>query len=239
MVINGIVSHQCGEQGLPAWGVCNLGAINLAKFYDEKTQDVKWDDLDKTARYSTRFLDNVIDSTPYFFEQNEQQQLGERRVGLNNMGLAELMIKLGIRYGSDESVAFIDKLYGFLARAIYETSIELAQEKGSFPKFEAEKFLQSGYMQSMPEDIREKVRKHGIRNVTLTDTSANRDNRDDGEYLHGNRTVLLVGVLPQEPPGAARGTSAAGGGVARGEPWCRRPAGLLRDGDGTQPGRSY
>jgi ribonucleoside-diphosphate reductase alpha chain len=163
-----ISTNPCGEQGLPAFGVCNLGAINLAKFYDEKTHDVAWDDLDRTARYSTRFLDNVIDSTPYFFEENEKQQLGERRVGLNNMGLAELMIKLGVRYGSDESVAFIDKLYSFLARAIYETSIELAEEKGAFPKFEAEKFLQSGYMQSMPDDIREKVRKHGIRNVTLT-----------------------------------------------------------------------
>jgi ribonucleoside-diphosphate reductase alpha chain len=163
-----ISTNPCGEQPLPGWGVCNLGAINLAKFYDENTHDVAWDDLDRTARYATRFLDNVIDSTPYFFDENKQQQLGERRVGLNNMGLAELMIKLGVRYGSDESVVFIDKLYGFLARAIYETSVELAQEKGAFPKFEADKFLQSGYMQSMPEDIREKVREHGIRNVTLT-----------------------------------------------------------------------
>jgi len=168
MVVNGVVTHQCGEQGLPAFGVCNLGAINLAKFYDEETHDVNWDDLDKTARYSTRFLDNVIDSTPYFFEENKQQQLSERRVGLNNMGLAELMVKLEIRYGSDESVAFIDKLYGFLARAIYETSVELAQEKGAFPQFKADQFLKSGYMQSMPKDIQDKVRKHGIRNVTLT-----------------------------------------------------------------------
>ncbi len=167
-VANGLVVHNCGEQGLPAFGVCNLGAINLAKFYDEETHDVNWDDLDKTARYSTRFLDNVIDSTPYFFDENKQQQLSERRVGLNNMGLAELMVKLEIRYGSDESVAFIDKLYGFLARSIYETSVELAQEKGAFPQFKSEPFLKSGYMQSMPKDIQEKVRKHGIRNVTLT-----------------------------------------------------------------------
>ncbi|MEP6989233.1 MAG: ribonucleoside-diphosphate reductase, adenosylcobalamin-dependent, partial [Chloroflexota bacterium] len=75
---------------------------------------------------------------------------------------------LEIRYGSDESVAFIDKLYGFLARSIYETSVELAQEKGAFPQFKAEPFLKSGYMQSMPKDIQDKVRKHGIRNVTLT-----------------------------------------------------------------------
>lgn len=167
-VANGIVVHNCGEQGLPAFGVCNLGAINLAKFYDAKTHDVDWDSLEITARYATRFLDNVIDSTPYFFEENREQQLGERRVGLNNMGLAELMIQLGVRYGSDASVAFIDKLYGFLARVIYETSIELAQEKGAFPLLEAEKFIQSGYMQSMPADIREKVLEHGIRNVTLT-----------------------------------------------------------------------
>lgn len=162
-----VCTNPCGEQGLPPWGVCNLGAINLAKFYDADTHDVNWDDLELTARYATRFLDNVIDNTPYFFAENREQQLSERRVGLNNMGLAELMIRLGIRYGSDESVAFIDKLYSFLARVVYETSIEIAEEKGVFPKFEAEKFVQSGFMQSMPEDIRQKVLEHGIRNVTL------------------------------------------------------------------------
>lgn len=162
-----ICTNPCGEQGLPGWGVCNLGAINLAKFYDETTDDVDWDALDVAVRYATRFLDNIIDSTPYFFDENRDQQLGERRVGLNNMGLAELMIRLGIRYGSPESVAFIDKLYAFFARASYETSIELSQERGAFPMFDAEKFLQSGFMQSMPQDIRENVRQHGIRNVTL------------------------------------------------------------------------
>jgi ribonucleoside-diphosphate reductase alpha chain len=172
-VSNCIVLHNCGEQGLPANGVCNLGAINLAAFYDGETHDVKWDDLDETSRIATRFLDNVIDTTPYFFEANKMQQLNERRVGLNTMGIAELMVKLGIRYGSDESVAFIDKLYSFIVRAIYETSIELAQEKGPFPKCDPEKFIQSGFMQTMPEDIREKVRQHGIRNVTLTTQAPN------------------------------------------------------------------
>ena len=162
-----ISTNPCGEQSLPAFGVCNLGAINLAKFYDEEAHDVQWDALDTAVRYATRFLDNVIDSTPYFFEQNFQQQTGERRVGLNNMGLAELLIRLELRYGSDESIAFIDKLYAFIARAAYETSIELAAEKGAFPMFEAEKHLQSGFMQAMPDDIREQVRKHGIRNVTV------------------------------------------------------------------------
>lgn len=162
-----IATNPCGEQSLAGWSVCNLGAINLARFYDEAAHDVAWDELDHAVRYATRFLDNVIDSTPYFFEENMKQQLGERRVGLNNMGLAELMIDLGVRYGSEESVAFIDKLYSFIARAAYETSVELAQEKGAFPNFDGEKFIQSGFMQGMPQDVREAVRKRGIRNVTL------------------------------------------------------------------------
>ncbi|MCY3719783.1 MAG: hypothetical protein OXG07_09545, partial [Anaerolineaceae bacterium] len=85
----------------------------------------------------------------------------------NNMGLAELMIRLGIRYGSDESVRFIDRLYSFLAREVYETSIDLAIEKGSFPQLDREQFVKSGFMQQMPADIRHKVLQNGIRNVTL------------------------------------------------------------------------
>ncbi|MBW4436597.1 MAG: adenosylcobalamin-dependent ribonucleoside-diphosphate reductase [Pleurocapsa minor GSE-CHR-MK-17-07R] len=168
-----ICTNPCGEQGLPGYGVCNLGAINLSKFYDETKHDVKWDDLDKAVRIATRFLDNVIDVTPYFFEENERQQLGERRVGLNNMGLAELMIRLGVRYGSDESVALIDRIYSLIARASYETSAELAAEKGAFPYFDAEKFLQSGFMQSMSEEVRGLVREKGIRNVTLLTQAPN------------------------------------------------------------------
>ncbi len=162
-----ISTNPCGEQPLSAWSVCNLGAINLSRFYDEDPQDVDWTLLDRTVRYATRFLDNIIDSTPYFFEQNRQTQLDERRVGLGTMGIAELMIKCQVRYGSDESVTFIDKVYKAIACAAYETSAQLAVEKGAFPKFDAEKFLQSGFMQGMPENIRKMVTECGIRNVTL------------------------------------------------------------------------
>ncbi len=162
-----VCTNPCGEQPLAAWSVCNLGALNLARFYDADKHDVAWDDLDRAVRYAVRFLDNVIDSTPYFFEQNRQQQMSERRIGLGTMGVAELMLYCGIRYGSAESVAFIDKLYKAIAVAAYETSAEIAKEKGSFPMFDAEKFLKSGYMQQMPAHIHELVRTHGMRNVTL------------------------------------------------------------------------
>ncbi|MCC3374334.1 adenosylcobalamin-dependent ribonucleoside-diphosphate reductase [Cohnella sp. REN36] len=165
-----ICTNPCGEQGLPAWGVCNLSAINLSKFYDEEKHDVAWDELSRVVRYSTRFLDNVIDKTPYHFPENEANQKKERRVGLGTMGLAELMIRLEIRYGSPESLTFLDKLYGFMAREAYLASTEIAAEKGSFEAFEAEPFLQSGFMKNMHEvypEVTEAVRKRGMRNVTV------------------------------------------------------------------------
>lgn len=164
-------TNPCGEQPLPGFGVCNLGAINLSKFVSEG--DVAWDDLGKAVRYSVRFLDDVIDATPYFFDENYAQQKAERRVGLNTMGLAEMLIRLGIRYGSEESVQFIDRLYRFISGEAYHASSEIASEKGPFPMFDAEKFLQSGYMQNMPEDVREDVREKGVRNVTLLTQAPN------------------------------------------------------------------
>jgi ribonucleoside-diphosphate reductase alpha chain len=165
-----ICTNPCGEQGLPAWGVCNLSAINLSKFFDEKKQDVDWDELGKVVRYSTRFLDNVIDKTPYHFEENRINQQNERRVGLGTMGLAELMIKLEIRYGSQESLVFLDQLYGFMAKEAYLASANIAAEKGSFTKFEAEPFMQSGFMKSITSvypEVGAAIQKKGMRNVTV------------------------------------------------------------------------
>ncbi|KHL97181.1 ribonucleoside-diphosphate reductase [Paenibacillus sp. IHB B 3415] len=165
-----ICTNPCGEQGLPGWGVCNLSAVNLSKFYDAENHDVDWADLATTTRYSVRFLDNVIDKTPYHFPENEANQKLERRVGLGTMGLAELMIKLNIRYGSPESLEFLDKLYGFMAREAYLASAEIAGEKGSFQAFDTDKYLQSGFMRNITEvypEVGESIRKHGMRNVTV------------------------------------------------------------------------
>ncbi|HXF39151.1 MAG TPA: adenosylcobalamin-dependent ribonucleoside-diphosphate reductase, partial [Blastocatellia bacterium] len=164
-------TNPCGEQPLPGFGVCNLGAVNLSKFVSDG--DVAWDELGQAVRYAVRFLDNVIDATPYFFDENYAQQKAERRVGLNTMGLAEMLIRLGIRYGSEESVQFIDRLYKFISGEAYHASAEIAAEKGPFPMFDAEKFLQSGYMERMPEDVREEVREKGVRNVTLLTQAPN------------------------------------------------------------------
>lgn len=162
-----VCTNPCGEQCLPDWGVCNLGHVNLSRFANNEGTDVMWDELRRTVRIAVRFLDNVIDSTLYFFEENEKQQMSERRVGLGTIGMAELLIRLGMRYGSPESLAFMDKLFRFIAVEAYRMSTEIAVEKGVFSQFHGEKFLQSGFMKTMPEEVRALVKQRGIRNVTI------------------------------------------------------------------------
>jgi ribonucleoside-diphosphate reductase alpha chain len=197
LIANGMVVANCGEQPLSAYSVCNLGAINLARFYDAGKHDVAWDALGQTVHYSVRFLDN--DRHDALLLRGECAGAGaERRIGLGTMGIAELMIRLGIRYGSDEAVEFIDRLYEFITVNAYQTSIELAAEKGSFSRFDAEKFLESGFMQTMPDEVREGVRTRGIRNVTLL-TQAPTALTGSMVNTSTHRAVLLVEVLPQEP----------------------------------------
>lgn len=161
-----VCTNPCGEQPLPPWGICNLGAINLARFVTPKG-DVAWDELRKCVRYGVRFLDNVIDATPYFFDENQLQQQNERRVGMGIMGLAEMLIRLKIRYGSNESITFIEKLGEFIASEAYLASADYAAEKGSFPKLDTELLLQSGFMSRMSDKVRAAIREKGLRNVTL------------------------------------------------------------------------
>lgn len=160
-----------GEQGLPAWGVCNLGHIRLPAFYNKATNDINWDDLAETIKYAVRYQDNMVDYTSYYLPENEIQQKGERRIGMGTMGLGTLLIRMGIRYGSDEALEFIDKLYKFIALHAYKTGIDLAEEKGSFPFFDYDKYIRSGFAKDnifplLPEEYKEKLKQTGIRNIT-------------------------------------------------------------------------
>ncbi|AUW94606.1 ribonucleoside-diphosphate reductase, adenosylcobalamin-dependent [Sulfobacillus thermotolerans] len=162
-----ISTNPCAEQPLPAWGVCTLGHVNLAAFYDPKAHDVDWTGLRESVRVGTRFLDDIVDATPYFFQQNYDNQQKERRIGLGTMGLGELLIRLGLRYGSPESLEFIEKLYRFIAVEAYSYDVELAREKGAFPAFDPDLYLQSGFIKRLPDDLRHAIHEHGVRNVTI------------------------------------------------------------------------
>jgi ribonucleoside-diphosphate reductase alpha chain len=116
-----------------------------------------------------RFLDNVVDSTYYFFDENKKQQKSIRRTGMGTMGLADLLIKLKVRYGSPKAIEICDEVYRFIRDEAYRMSMEISQEKGPFPMFDKEKFAQGVFIKRLPEDLQQAIHKHGIRNgVILT-----------------------------------------------------------------------
>lgn len=159
--------NPCGEEGLPNYGVCNLGSINLVPFVsDDGGFDYKL--LEEVVGVAVRFLDNVVDSDIYIFEGIKKTQLeGERRVGLGTMGLGDALIKMKIRYGSEESLVVIDRIYKLIRDAAYEASTGLAKEKGAFPKFDKVKYTQSYFIKSLPQNLRKKVKRQGIRNSII------------------------------------------------------------------------
>jgi ribonucleoside-diphosphate reductase alpha chain len=160
-----VATNPCGEQPLGPWAVCNLGAMNLSQYVKRGKFD--FDEFGRDVKTAMRFLDNVIDDTFYFFDENEKSAKDIRRTGLGIMGIADALIKMKIRYGSDESIPVVRKMFETLRNKAYEASIELAEEKGSFPKFEREKFLQGWHIQKLPKKLQHGIKEHGIRNGVL------------------------------------------------------------------------
>jgi len=157
--------NPCGEQGLPAFGVCNLGALNLSAFV-HKAQ-MNWEHLAEMSKVAMRFLDNVVDANEYFIKENEEAQMGTRRTGLGTMGLADALIKMKVAYGSEESLPIIERIYATIRDASYEASSDNAAEKGAFPMFDRDKYMQGRFIQRLPKQVQEKIEQQGIRNAVL------------------------------------------------------------------------
>ena len=156
--------NPCGEEGLPNWGVCNLTSINIAALVNEKGE-IDYERLIQVARVGVRFQDDIIDADTYIFDQIKEVQLhGERRIGLGTMGLGDALIKMKLRYGSEESLAVIDKIYRTIRDAAYDASVDLAKEKGAFPKIQKTKHLEGYFIKKLPESVRKKMKRYGIRN---------------------------------------------------------------------------
>ena len=155
--------RRAGTAGL---GVCNLGALNLAGLRGERRDGLHPPHED--IEIAIRFLDNVIDATPYFIEDNEHQQReGTRRTGLGTMGLADALIKMKVRYGSRESLPEIERIYRTIREASYSASVDIAKEKGAFPQFEAEKYMQGSFIKQLPEALQGQIAAYGVRNGVL------------------------------------------------------------------------
>ena len=164
-------TNPCGEQPLPPYGACLLGSINLAKLVEQpfdKNAYLDVSQLEDLVSTAVRMMDNVIEVSQFPLEAQKLEAKNKRRIGLGVTGLADALLMVGLRYGSDEAVKKTEKWMKTIARSAYKASINLAEEKGAFPLFDPEKFIVSGKMIQMDEDVKQAVHKFGIRNALLT-----------------------------------------------------------------------
>jgi ribonucleoside-diphosphate reductase alpha chain len=168
---NGLLVHNCGEQPLPPYGACLLGSINLAQlvrepFRDEAHMDMA--EMERLVPVAVRMMDNVIDISNFPLPQQAHEARAKRRIGLGVTGLADALIMCGARYGSEQAVRLTETWMKAIRRAAYLTSCELAAEKGSFPLYDADKYLAGETVSAMDEEIRAAIARHGIRNALVT-----------------------------------------------------------------------
>ncbi|MCF7807527.1 MAG: adenosylcobalamin-dependent ribonucleoside-diphosphate reductase [Candidatus Marinimicrobia bacterium] len=163
-----VSTNPCGEQPLPDGGACNLGAINLARFVNTDG-DFQWGEFKDTIRLSVRYLDNVIDynADRHALEDQKNNALKDRRVGLGILGLADMLMLRGIKYDTDDALEAVEEVMQELSSTAYKTSIELAKEKGAFPNFDWAGYSKSKFAQNLPEDIQKEIEANGVRNSTI------------------------------------------------------------------------
>lgn len=164
-------TNPCGEQPLPDYGCCCLGSLNLAAFVIAPFSEKPVFDFERLTRVTgiaVRMLDNVLTATKWPLEEQAREAAAKRRVGLGFTGLGDALIMQGIRYDSDEGRHFAIKVAKTMRDAAYSESINLAKERGSFPMLDVERYLEGGFVSRLPEEIKTRIRKHGIRNSHLT-----------------------------------------------------------------------
>ncbi len=164
-------TNPCGEEPLPPYGACLLGSVNLAALVvDPFTDDARLNeqDLTRIVPLAIRFMDNVIDVSNYPLDEQRKEAFAKRRIGLGVTGLADALAMCGLRYGSEEAAEQAGQWMAEIERLAYLASAALAREKGAFPLYDRQAYLEGGHVQGLSDDIRKAIAKDGIRNALLT-----------------------------------------------------------------------
>ena len=163
-----VSTNPCAEQPLPDGGCCNLGALNLERFVDNDG-NFMIDEFKDTVVIATRFLDNVIDYNldRHALESQKQNAINDRRVGLGILGLGDMLVRMGIKYDSEDALQTVDQIMQIFRDTAYETSVDLAKEKEAFPHFDWTGLRKSKFIKNLPRHLKDKIRENGIRNSTV------------------------------------------------------------------------
>src|SRR3990170_2742896 len=167
-----ITTNPCSEIPLEPYGNCDLGSLSLARFVTEEFTSqarVNWDTLEPALRYAARFLDNVLDynADRHPLPQQREASLKSRRIGVGFTGLGDMLVMLGLKYDTDEAITFVDGLFEQIKNVVYDESVNLALEKGSFPAYDPLQHFQSPFMQTLTPAVLDRIQAHGLRNVAL------------------------------------------------------------------------
>jgi ribonucleoside-diphosphate reductase alpha chain len=164
-------TNPCGEIPLPPYGACNLGSLNLTQFVRNAFCDdacLDHDGLADAAAVATRMLDDVIDISRFPLPAQAIEARGSRRIGLGITGLADALVMLGLRYGTEASCRAARDAMRTVCHAAYEASVALARERGPFPFLEREPYLRAPFVTALPAPLRDAITRDGIRNSHLT-----------------------------------------------------------------------
>ena len=164
-------TNPCAEQPLPPYGACLLGSINLARLVVAPfTPQARLDEVELEALVATaiRMMDNTIDVSGFPLEEQRQEAMAKRRIGLGLTGMADALAMCGVRYGTEHAAAIAGDWARRVNRAAYIASARLAKEKGAFPLYDRDQYLAGQTVRELDEDVRALIAEHGIRNALLT-----------------------------------------------------------------------
>jgi ribonucleoside-diphosphate reductase alpha chain len=164
-------TNPCGEIPLPPYGACDLGAMNLTRFVCDAfmpTAHMDMAALEEAVTTAVRMLDNVIDASSFPLPAQAREARGSRRIGLGLTGLADALVMLDLRYDSEAGRSLAAEIMRVICHSAYRASVAIAAEKGCFPFFDRQRYVESPFVAALPAELQKAIRDGGMRNSHLT-----------------------------------------------------------------------